>query len=212
MYNLIYKEFKLMISPFYLILPVLTGALMLVPNWLYLLVPLYFCFIAVPNLLGAYKSQNDLSFSVLMPVRKKDIVKAKIFSIIILEIIHIVYAVIFAIINHQIYSIPNFFIKPDLAYFGIVFVVYALFNLVLFPMYYKTAHKYGVPVIVATVVVLLFSTGVELLALFNTDVRNLLKINTEYHIYILLVGIVIFIGFGILAYKISSKLFKKVEV
>ena len=52
MYNLLMKELKLGVSPFFYILPLLTGALMLIPGWLYFIVLLYFCWITVPNMCG----------------------------------------------------------------------------------------------------------------------------------------------------------------
>ncbi|WP_347835830.1 hypothetical protein [Gracilibacillus sp. JCM 18860] len=42
MYNLVMKDFKLGINPWFLAMPFLLGALMLIPGWIYLLVPQYF--------------------------------------------------------------------------------------------------------------------------------------------------------------------------
>ncbi|MDQ8735581.1 hypothetical protein [Paenibacillus sp. LHD-38] len=86
MYNLLMKELKLGVSPFFYIMPFLTGALMLIPGWLYFLVLLYFCFITIPNMFAGYKTQNDLIFTTMLPVTKKDIVKAMVSVIVILEL------------------------------------------------------------------------------------------------------------------------------
>ena len=50
MFNLIRKDLTLGVHPMFFVMPVLTGALMFVPGWLYFMVPLYFCWITVPNM------------------------------------------------------------------------------------------------------------------------------------------------------------------
>ena len=71
------QEFKLVIHPLYHLIP-LFGALLLIPNWVYFVALMYFLFIAIPNIFVNAKAQNDTGFSVLLPVRKSDVVKAVI--------------------------------------------------------------------------------------------------------------------------------------
>ena len=80
MKNLIYKELKLSINPlFYLV--TLLGSLILIPNWVYFIAISYLLYIAVPNIFTTNKAQNDIAFSTLLPVRKRDVVGARIISI-----------------------------------------------------------------------------------------------------------------------------------
>ncbi|WP_338131292.1 ABC-2 transporter permease [Cohnella rhizosphaerae] len=99
LYNLLIKDFKLGVNPWYLAMPVLTGALMLVPGWIYFLVLLYFCWITIPNMFAGFRAQNDLLFTSMMPVAKKDMVKARMLVIVCLELLHIAFAVIFGVIH-----------------------------------------------------------------------------------------------------------------
>jgi len=215
MYNLIYKDFKLAIHPFFLILPILTGALMLIPGWLYLLVLMYFAFITVPNVFANYKSNNDLMMSVLMPVSKKNIVASRMISIVFLELLHILFAVIYAIINKQLYDSTWFiFIHPNVAYFGIAFIMFALFNVFLFPLYFKTGYTYGVSTVVSISAMVIFAALVEYLALKNQKISQFLKGSEGLmsHIWLLVIGIIIFLLFGIIAYKLAVKNFEKVDI
>ncbi|QST00919.1 ABC-2 transporter permease [Pontibacillus sp. ALD_SL1] len=217
MYNLLLKELKLGVSPFFYILPFLTGALMLIPGWLYFIVLLYFCWITVPNMCGAYKSQNDLEFSFMMPVTKKDIVKAKVAVIVLLELLHILTAVIFGFINTQLYpDFTNFFFGPTVGFWGLGFVMLAIFNLIFISMYFKTAYKFGAPTIAAITAAMLFAGGAEWLGLKNSMIFDLFKgsgaDNLAIHVPILLAGIVIFAGFTIIAYHIAIKRFMKVDI
>ncbi|MBN2852541.1 MAG: ABC-2 transporter permease [Clostridia bacterium] len=212
MTNLLYKEFKLTINPFFYILPFLTGALMLIPTWLYFFVLLYFCFITVPNFFANSKAQNDVSFSVLMPVRKSDIVKARILSVISLELLHMVTAVIYAVIHNKIYKMENFFLNPNIAFFGISFMMFALFNVILFPMFYKNAYQYGAAVGVSTGAAFVFTSCVELLVVFSPGVQSVLEGNTVSQLLVLAAGIVSFILTAYIAYRLSSQRFEKVDI
>jgi len=217
MYNLLMKELKLGVSPFFYIMPFLTGALMLIPSWLYFLVILYFCFITIPNMFAGYKTQNDLIFTRMMPVTKKDIVKAKVSVIVILELMHIIVAMIYGMISVRLY--PNLiyvFFKPSFGFWGLCFVMIAIFNIIFISMYYKTAYKYGAASIVSITAAILFAGGAEWLGIQNSFVSDLFKGNgTDHlgtHLSILITGIVIFAIFTIIAYRIAIKRFQKVEI
>ncbi|GGG53150.1 ABC-2 transporter permease [Paenibacillus radicis (ex Gao et al. 2016)] len=216
MYNLLMKELKLGVSPFFYFLPFLTGALMLIPGWLYFIVLLYFCFLTIPNMFAGYKTQNDLIFTNMLPVNKKDMVKAKVSVIVILELMHIVIAMIYGMISLRLY--PNliyYFYGPSLGFWGLCFVMLALFNVFFIPMYYKTAYKYGAATFAGTTAAILFAGGAEWLGIQNSSVFNLFKgTGTDHmtaHLLILLAGIAIFALFTIIAYYIAIKRFEKVE-
>ena len=217
MYNLLVKELKLGVSPIFYILPFLTGALMLIPGWLYFIVLLYFCFITVPNMFAGYKTQNDLIFSIMMPVTKKDIVKARVAIIVILELLHIVAAVIYGMIGTRLY--PNliyFFFKPIVGFWGLCFVMLAVFNIILIPMYYRTAYKYGAPTIASIAGTILFAGIAEWMGVKNPFIFDLFKgagaDNAAIQITILIAGIAVFALFTVIAYSIAVKLFEKVDI
>jgi hypothetical protein len=160
MKTLLYKEFRLGITPlFYLSL--LFSLLLLIPQWVFLLVPMYFLFTVVPNIFAIAKAQNDIVFSAMMPVRRRDIVKARIASVVILELAQVMMIVIFSVIHQKLYSAGNFLMEPNAAYIGCVFLMYGIFNLVFFPMFYRTAYKIGVPVIAGIAAAVVFSILAE---------------------------------------------------
>jgi hypothetical protein len=205
----------LAIHPFFLLLPILTGALMLIPGWLYLLVLMYFSFITVPNVFANYKVSNDLMLSVLMPVKKKEIIGARMISILILEVLHIGIAVIYALINRNIYDATWFlFIQPNIAYFGLAFIMFGLFNLVLFPIYFTTGYKYGFATVAAITVMVIFGGMVEYVAFRNRLIHDFLRGSGDLsgHILFLGIGVLLFVMLAFLAYSISVDRFKKVDI
>ena len=84
---LLYKEFKLAMHPICYVFLLAFPAMILIPNY-----PIGIGFIYLMScypilFLGANKGQqsNDLLFSTLMPVRKKDIVLARIITVLSLQ-------------------------------------------------------------------------------------------------------------------------------
>ncbi|MDQ0058794.1 ABC-2 transporter permease [Paenibacillus harenae] len=217
MYNLLMKELRLGVSPFFYVFPFLTGALMLIPGWLYFLVILYFCFITIPNMFGGYKSQNDLMFTSIMPVTKRDMVKAKVSFIVVLELLHVVVAIIYGLATVRLYpNLTYWFFAPSFGFWGLCFVMLAIFNIIFIPMFYKTAYKYGAASIASITAAILFAGGAEWLGTQNSYVSDLFKgAGTEklsIHLSILIAGIVIFAIFTVIAYHIANKRFEKVEM
>ena len=212
MTSLLYKEFKLNIHPlFYLV--TLLGALILIPSWLYFIAMSYVFYITIVNVMSSSKSQNDFGYCAMLPIRKRDIVKARIISIIGLELLHIVVGIVFAILNSKLYPYNNFFLEPNTAFFGFVFIMYGIFNAIFFPMFYKSGHKLGMPSIISIAVAIGFATLVELSVMFVPQLNIALDSDNAgtliWKLITLLVGIGVFIVTGIMSYRISAKRFEK---
>lgn len=212
MKSLLYKEFHLVIHPlFYLVL--LFGALLLIPQWAYFIAVLYIFFITVPNIFSIGKAQNDIGFSAMLPVRRRDIVKARLISVIILEVLQILSTAVFAVVNLAIYPQGNSLLDTNAAFIGCVFILYAIFNLIFFPTFYKTAYKIGVPVMAALAAAMLFGMGVEFLVAFVPAFKTL---DGREHIaaqfVVLTGGIIIFILLNIMALRASAKSFETIDL
>lgn len=217
MYNLVMKDFKLGINPWFLAMPFLLGALMLIPGWIYLLVPQYFFWISVPNIFGQFKAQNDLMLTMTLPVSKKDKVKARVIVMVILELLHIGVAMIFGLFTIHLYpNVDYLFFAPHMGFWGVCFVMLGIFNIIFIPMFYKTAYKYGAAMIASVVATLLFSIGVQWLAIQNSFIFDTFNgtgaDHTMLQLTILLVGIAIFAVFTIVSYNIAIKRFEKVDI
>ncbi|MBN2540081.1 MAG: ABC-2 transporter permease [Bacilli bacterium] len=216
MKQLMIKEFKLSIHKFFWFIPILTGALLLIPQWVYLIAMMYFFWITIPNVYSTYNSQNDLAFCMLMPIKKEDYVKSKILSVITLELVTMLFGGVFAILNRVLYHNTNFLLDLNLAYFGVVFLMFGLFNLAFYPIYFKTAYRFGKATIVGNVVAILFALGVELLVAFIPSLNQWMKASTSqeltFRVIFLLISFLMFAGFNYIAYKISAKRFERIDL
>jgi ABC-2 type transport system permease protein len=217
MYNLVLKDLKLGVNPWFFVLPLIMGGLMLIPGWVYFLVPLYFCFITIPNMFGGFKSQNDLMFSTMMPVIKTDIVKSRIIVVVILELMHLLVAMIFSIFTFRLYPhLTYIFYPPHMGFWGLCFVMFAVFNILFLSIYYKTAYKYGAATTVSSMAAILFAGVAQWAGIQNAWVNDIFygsgTDNTVLQLSILSAGIVIFIAFTLIAYRIAVKRFLRVEI
>jgi len=211
MNKLLYKELKLNIHPLFY-LATLLGGLILIPGWLYFIALMYVFFITITNVMSNAKSQNDFSYCSMLPIRRKDMVKARIMSIHIIQLLHIAVAIVFALINKQLYR-ANLFMEPNAAFFGLVFIMYGIFNIIFFPMFYKTGHKIGLPAIFSITATVLYAGAVEMGVLLIPKLNYALDYPAPetliWKLATLAVGIVFYIVTGILSYKLSAKRFEK---
>ena len=212
---LLFKEFRLTIHPLFYLVPLL-GALIIIPNWVYFVALSYVFFISISNIFATAKSQNDTGFSVMLPVRKSDIVKARVMSVGTMELIFMAVSAVFAVLNILWYKGTNILLEPNLAFFGFGFMMYGIFNLIFFPMFYKTGEKLGMPVIVATLVALLFAAAIEvgcqLIPWLKITMDSIQADTVLWRGGVLLIGIAIFILFSAIGYKISAKRFERIDL
>ncbi|HPF86459.1 MAG TPA: ABC-2 transporter permease [Candidatus Limiplasma sp.] len=211
---LLYKEFKLVVNPlFYCV--ALFSALILIPQWLYFIALLYFCFMSAPNLFTLSKTYKEVYFTATLPVLRRDVVKARLVSLVVLEVLQIVVAAVCVVLKLTVMTTPNYiFLDGNLAFLGLSFVMFGLFNIVLLPMFYQTAYKIAMPAILATVVSVAFAAAVELGVIYLPAVADLFDgmHTTAAHVITLAAGIAVFAGLNIAAYRVSAARFETVDL
>ena len=223
---LIYKELKLAMHPICYIFIVLFPFMILIPSY-----PLGIGFIYVltcyPILfLGANKGQqsNDLLYSTLLPVRKKDIVMARIFTVIFMQIAFILVmtalypaariinnAIAQSVENPNEYMIPGLGLDSYVLLLAIALVGYAIADIIFFPIYYK----HGKSIVMSTLLTILgfvvyigvFTIGLPFIP--DLDILNNLHLGIQFAI--LAAAILISFALHIIVYKVSAKRLEKVD-
>lgn len=194
----------------------LFGMLLLIPSWLYF-IAFGYIFIAFFNTFTIGRANQDIFFTVCLPIPKKDVVRARVLSISLMEVLQIVIAIPFVLLNNRLYPNGNIIaMDVNFAFMGCVFIMYAIFNAIFFPMFFKTAYKAGVPIFLGVLVSSVFAMAVE----FGVQSVPALKasldtLNAAYMIdqlYVLIAGIAVFVLATWLAYKKSAKYFEKVDL
>ena len=223
---LIYKELKLAMHPICYVFIVLFPFMILIPSY-----PLGIGFIYVltcyPILfLGANKGQqsNDLLYSTLLPVRKKDIVMARILTVIFMQIAFILVMTalypVARIINNAVaqsaenpseYMIPGLGLDSYVLLVAIALIGYAIADIIFFPIYYK----HGKSIVMSTLFTILgfvvyigvFTIGLPFIP--GLDILNNLHLGIQFAI--LAAAILISFALHIIVYKVSAKRLEKVD-
>ena len=130
---LIKKEWKLTVTPVPLLFLLLSG-LVLVPSYPYY-VTFFYNALGIFLMLQAARENRDVYYMALLPVTKRDLVKARFSTIITLQLLQIAVCIPFMLIRRSYAEINNpVGIEANLAFLGFGFVLMGLFNLVFLPM------------------------------------------------------------------------------
>ena len=216
MKNLLYKEFKLSFHPVsFLIL--LFGSLLLIPSWPYFIAFAYLFFIVFSNVFMLDRTNQDMLFTASLPIRKKDIVRARVYSVVLFELLQVIAAIPFAVINNAFYTEGNTSgINTNFAFFGFVLIMYGLFNLIFLPGFYKTAYKVGPPMILAILAAAVYIVAVNAAVLavpfLTAGLNGLGANNLQGQLPVLFAGIALFILLTLGAYRVSAKRFETVDL
>jgi hypothetical protein len=215
--ELLFKEFKLAAHPTtYLFLAL--GAMLLIPAYIYYVAFIYTC-LGIFFIFLAGRENKDVLYTVSLPVRKRDVVKARCLMVAIVELSQTLVAVPFAIIGIRINPNPagNIAgIEANMAFFGLVLIMYALFNLSYLPAFYKTAVKVGGPLILSSIIVGVYITAAEVAVQSVPTLKTHLDTTDPamalYQLPVLILGILLFALSLWWTYRRSAANFEKVDL
>lgn len=142
MKKLLIKDFRLAIHPT-VILFWLLSAMLLIPNYPYYVV-LFYSSLSLFFVCLSGRENRDIEFSLALPVRKGDLVRARICFAVIVQTIQLIAAIPFAILR-QALPLPGNQAGMDanIAFFGFALLLLGLFNLHFFTSYYRAPGKVG---------------------------------------------------------------------
>ncbi|WP_242224804.1 ATP-binding cassette domain-containing protein [Bacillus cereus group sp. BfR-BA-01380] len=142
---------------------------------------------------------------------------ARVFVIVILELLHIVSAIIFGMFNIRLYPNQTYYLfASHMGFWGLCFVMLAIFNIIFISVYYYIAYKYSEATFASVTAAMVFAGVAQWIGIQNSFVFDIFNgsgaDNMALQISILIAGIVIFISFTMIAYRIAYKRFLQVEI
>lgn len=155
MKNLLIKELRLSTMPLTYIF--LCFALMtFIPGYPILCGAFFFC-LGMFQSYQASREANDIMYSVLLPVAKRDVVKAKYLAAAVLQIAMFVLCAVCTVIRMVFLSgagvyEANALMAANLVYLAFILVIFAAFNFIFIGGFFKTAYGVGKPFIVFIIV------------------------------------------------------------
>lgn len=142
MLRLLKKEIRLAMhptAPAFLLL----SAMLLIPNYPYYVV-FFYTSLAVFFTCLTGRENRDVHFTLLLPVRRADVVKARFLLVLLLEAAQMLTAAAFALLRWMLMDMPNAAgMDANLSLFALALVMLGIFHIVFFPMYYKDVKKVG---------------------------------------------------------------------
>lgn len=212
---LLKKELRLALHPTNYIFLALS-AMLLIPNYPYY-VAFFYTTLGVFFMCLTGRENNDIDFTLQLPVRRRDLVRARIGMAALLEIAQLAAAIPFAVLNRRVSPFGNMVgMEANTALFGSVLVMLGLFNLTFFPLYYAKPSRVGVPFLLGS----LAEAAYMVLAEFATHgvpyVRRYLDTPDPAYmgakLMLLLIGMVLFAGMTGLASYWSERHFEKIDL
>ncbi len=214
MKTLLYKQLRLACHP---MTPVfcLSGIMLLIPNYpysvafFYVTLGLFFTFLNM-------REQKDIYYSALLPLRKRDTVRAAVAFTVLVELLSVVITALFCLLSAKLQPGKDNAVGMDanLMLLGAGFVLYGVFNLVFFICLYRSGYKVGAAYLKANLALWPMMLLAEALPHFPS-LMWLNRVDTQANlrqIPILLFGIAVFAVLTILAYRRSARLYERVDL
>jgi magnesium-transporting ATPase (P-type) len=191
MKDLLAKEIRLAMHPTALLfLPL--SAMLLIPNYPYYVV-FFYTGLAVFFTCLAGRENHDVFYTLSLPVRKRDIVKARYALVVGMQLAQMVLALPFAALR-QSFSLPGNQVGMDanIAFFGFSFVMLGIFNLVFFAVYYADTDKVGKAFNLSSIAVAAYMIVAEACAHVVPFVRD--RLDTKDPLFLSEKLLVLFLG------------------
>ena len=211
---LLYKQLRLVCHP---MTPVfcLFGVMVLIPNYpytvifFYVMLGLFFTFLNV-------REQKDIYYSAILPVPKRDTVKAGCVLVALVELLSLAVLVPCALLAVRLQPGKDNLVgmDPNLALFAVGFLLYAVFNAVFLTSFYRSGYKVGVAFIKALIPVTLLMIVCEALPHFpglgwldDLDAATQLRLLPALAISIVVYGLGL-----LLTFRKAAALYEKVDL
>ena len=217
MKQLMHKELKLSTALITWIF-LLFGFMTLIPGYP-ILVGVFFVCMGIFYSFQFSREDDDILYTSLLPIKKKDVVTAKYICVVFLEMISFIIMVGMTILRMTVLKdmvayVSNPLMAADITFLSFALIIFALFNFVFIRGFFKTAYYYGKPFIffciTAFIVVglgesLHYMPGMSFLNEVSGD-----GLNMQWPLFIVCIVV-----YGLLTYfsmKSSQKRFEKLDL
>ena len=217
MNKLLNKELKLFAAPityFFIAFSVMT----LIPGYPILCGAFFVC-LGIFRSFQAGAETNDILYTVLLPIKKSDAVKARFVFVMFIEFVSFVIMAALTVLRMTVLSdvapyVQNALMSANPVFLAFTLLIYAAFNLVFVRGFFKTGYKTGKPFI-AFIVIAFILVGIAETLHHIPGLGFLNAISGEgmtANYLILLIGAVLYALLSYIAFKASCKSFETVDL
>ena len=223
MKNLLYKEFKLSIHPLTYFFVGLMAMAALAPSFPSFVPLLYFGAAYTFLFIGMNKTTttNDLLYTCMLPIKREDVVKARVFSTTFLQLYDLVLVFSFFAINKFIFQVNSdpkdlgiisLNLDQGFVLLGVYLICLSIYDLIYMPWFYKNGKSIIANMLVAVLTVMVVGGILTIVPyIFFKDILSIKGGNIVLQLGFLLVSIGIWIASKVLVIKKSTKNLVKLD-
>ena len=214
MKTLLYKQLRLVCHPMTLIF-CLFGFMVIIPNYpytvifFYVMLGLFFTFLNI-------REQKDIYYSALLPVPKRDTVKAGCAFVVIIEVLSLVVLIPCSLLAVHLQPGKDNLVglDPNAALLTAGFLLYAVFNAVFLPSFYANGYKVGIAFLKAVIPTTLVMMVLEALPHFPALTwLDDMDAATQVRLLPYFVAAVLLYGIGtVLTFRRAAAQYEKVDL
>ena len=216
MKKLFYKEMKLSANPLTYWF-IAFSAMTMIPSYPILVGSFFIC-LGIFHTYQQIREYDDVTYTVMLPVKKRDIVTAKYLFVLFIELTAFILCTLLTIIRMKILgtAVPyatNQLMNANMAYLGYTMIVFAVFNSIFLAGFFKTTYKIGKPFIIFCVVSFIIIIIGEILH----HIPDLESLNNPSNLsmpqaVIFAIGVVVFMLCTWLSYQKAVKDFESIDL
>ncbi|MBE7043849.1 MAG: ABC-2 transporter permease [Ruminococcaceae bacterium] len=165
------------------------------------------------------RESGDILYSVILPVKKTDVVKAKYWTAVILQMTAFVLFVTFTVIrmlylSEAVIYVNNALMGANFTFLAYVLLLFAIFNIIFIGGFFKTAYRIGKPFVQYIIVCFTITAAAEVLRYIpGLEWMNTLGFeHAGVQLILLLCAVIIYIMLTIGSCKISQKRFDRIDL
>ena len=217
MTKLIYKELKLSASPLSYIF-IAAAFLTFVPGYPILL-GAFFTTLGIFYSFQTMRENNDIQYSLLLPVAKADVVKSKFVFTVLIECCSFILMTVITLIrmlllkDAAVYT-SNALMCANLSFLGFALLIFGLFNVVFVGGFFKTAFYFGKPFIAYCIISFIVIVIAEALHhLPGMDSFNSFGFDRLFpQGAVLCIGLLLFVVLTSFGIKKSEQIFERIDL
>lgn len=217
MRNVMIKEMKLSASSLSYLF-ILFGLMFFLPNYP-VLCSVFFVTLGIFQSFQNARETNDILFSALLPIAKRDVVKGKYLFVCFIElcgalVMGIAVMIRMTFLSESVIYRANALMNANFFALGLAFFIFGLFNAVFVGGFFKTAYKFARP-FVAYIILAFITVGIGEALHYFPGLQVLNAFGTEHlslQLLLLAFGILAFLLLTYVSYRKSCRRFEEIDL
>ena len=215
MKKLLIKDFRLAVHPTVFLFWLLS-AMLLIPNYPYYVV-LYYSSLSLFFVCLSGRENHDIEYSLMLPLRKRDVVRARVCFAVVVQVIQLIIAVPFAVLRQSFPMDGNQVgMDGNVAFFGLALLLLGIFNLQFFTGYYRAPEKVGKTFAASSVLfffaIAVLETLVHVLPFFRNRLDTPDPFFLTEKLIVLAAGFALYVLLTFIACRISERRFETLDI